>query len=117
MELFKVVIEYDDLEAIREWNQKLEENSRNLVQHPYATKRFDIPHPKRLIATTYAAVMGEYGYGMIENAAKVALEKVIGKGQEAWEKFGAIVISAELIGSVGIQEIEKQQSEIEGGKK
>jgi len=27
------------------------------------------------------------------------------------------VISAELIGSVGIQEIEKQQSEIEGGKK
>jgi len=117
MELFKVVIEYDDLEAIKEWNQKLEENSRNLVQHPYSSKRFDIPYPKRLIATTYAAVMGEYGYGMIENAGKVALETIIGTGEDNWEKFGAIVLAVEQIGSVGIQEIEKQQSEIEGGKK
>lgn len=113
MQLFKVVIEYDDLEAIKEWNQKLEENSRNLVQHPYSTKRFDIPYPKRLIATTYAAVMDEYGYGMIENAGKVALEKVFGKGQEAWEKFGAIVLAVEQIGSVGIQEIETKPNNTE----
>ncbi|HNT01523.1 MAG TPA: hypothetical protein PKJ80_05785 [Candidatus Saccharicenans sp.] len=109
MELFKVTIEYDDLEAKKEWNEQIEAASKFCM-------RVEIPFPKRLTATTYAAVLGDYGYKMIENAGKVALETIIGTGEDTWEKFGAIVLAVERIGSVGIQEIETKQSETKGLK-
>ena len=109
MELFKVTIEYDDLEAKKEWNEQIEAASQFCTH-------VEIPFPERLKATTYAAVAGDYGYEMVKNAGMVALEKIIGTGEDTWEKFGAIVLAVERIGSVGIQEIETKQSETKGLK-
>jgi len=102
MELFKVTIEYDDWEAMLEWHKQLEAAAK-LHMH------VEISFPERLRETTYAAVVGGFGYAMIENAAKIALEKVVGKGSETWKEFQAIVVSVESMGSIGVQELEGEQ--------
>ena len=105
MQLFRVVIEYDDLEAIREWKQKIEEDARKNIG------RCKIPYPAQVKKEVYAAVYGEYGIDLIQKAGEVALKTVVGKDSEAWKKYEAIVVSAELVGMVGVQEIEEKSEE------
>lgn len=110
MQLFKVVIEYDDLEALREWKQKIEEDARHNIG------RCKIPYPPQIRKEVYAAVWGEFGAEMIQNAAEVALKTVVGKDPASWKKFEAVVVSVEFVGMVGVQEIEKKPSNTEGGQ-
>ncbi len=105
MQLFKVTVEYADLLALAEWRKKIKEDARNNIAWS------EVPYPPQIRKEVYAAVWGEFGTDMIQKAGEVALKTVIGKDPASWKEFEAIVVSAESVGMVGVQEIEEKGEE------
>lgn len=97
-ELYRVVVTYKDLQAHREWDEKLSAFSRN----PRCGGAFNEPMPPPIRRDSYAAVDGAWGGDPLAVAAELAVSSVVGP-RDSWAKFQAQAVSVEYIGSVAIQ--------------
>lgn len=102
MELFRVTVEYRNLEACREWEVRLQDASR--LSH-----KFTEPQPPPREVVRHAAVFGAFGAHMAATAARLAVEAVVGP-EDSWEKFQALATKVEHVGSVAVEETKPERA-------
>jgi hypothetical protein len=96
-ELFKVTVEYVPPSAVADWEKRLSEHVRKQPSAPFTE-----PRP-RCRTEYHVGVYGNFGAVQINDAATLALSAVVGP-QDTWERFQAIVVAAEYVGSVAVTE-------------
>lgn len=90
LELYRVRLEYKDVQAHKEWEKKAYNN------------HFDDPLPAPKITSYYAAVYPDYGGDPVKRAAELACEAVIGD-PSFWKEWGVFVTEVKAMGSCAIE--------------
>lgn len=97
MELYRVSLEWKDLWACKEWEQRLGEHNRR------ASGRFTEAPPPRKNHVAYVAVWPDFGGSPLGRAADLACGAVVG-GRDHWETYEVVVLGVEHIGSVTVEQ-------------
>lgn len=95
MNLYRVSLEWKDILAEKEWEDRLYKATRQSI--PFVDSR-----PPRKTLDKYVAVIPDFGGSPVARAADLACETVIG-GRSYWEAYEVIVLAVQYVGLVSIE--------------